>query len=157
MESVPVDIDAGQIVRWVMAEQAAVPLTFKTVARLTTEVREIPLQRKFHLGDEERQELSEVATIGSLEIAPAHPSEGWLLTVTVEDEIGPRVAAEAAPPETEREIDLGTFYSTFIRPDRGVASVVAEVEGPSARLHVARLLEMIERNRHAAPPPKKGS
>ncbi len=44
MESFPVDIDAEQIVRWVMAEQAAAPSTFKTTARRTTEVREIQLE-----------------------------------------------------------------------------------------------------------------
>lgn len=154
MESIPVDIDAGQIVRWVMKEQAAAPSTFKTVARLTAETREIPPRREFHLGDEEREELSEVAMIGTLEVAPANRSEGWLLTVTVEDEVGPRIAAEEVSPETERQIDLGTFYSMFIRPDRGIASVVAEVEGSSARVHVTRLLKMIEQDRHAGLPPK---
>ena len=94
MESFPVDIDAEQIVRWIIAEQAAAPSTFKTTARRTTEVREIPARREFHLGDEEREDLSEVATIATLEIAPAHASDGWLLTVTVEDEIGPRVSGE---------------------------------------------------------------
>ena len=40
MESFPVDIDAEQIVRWVMAEQAAAPSTFKTTARRVTEAAE---------------------------------------------------------------------------------------------------------------------
>ena len=91
MESFPVNIDAEQVVRWIMAEQAAAPSTFKTTATRTTEVREIPERREYHLGDEEREDLSEVATLATLEIAPAHAGEGWLLTVTVEDEIGPRV------------------------------------------------------------------
>jgi len=150
MESFPVDIDAAQIVRWIMAEQAAAPSTFKTTARRTAEVREIPARREYHLGDEEREELSEVATVATLEIAPRHAAEGWLLTVTVEDEIGPRVAGEEAAAEMEQQIDIGTFYSTFMRPGRGTASVVAEVDGPSARDHVTRLLDLIERNRHAA-------
>ncbi|MGA8650680.1 MAG: hypothetical protein WB677_08660 [Xanthobacteraceae bacterium] len=94
MESFPVDIDVEQIVRWIMAEKAAAPATFKTTARRATEVREIPQRREFHLGDEEREDLSEVATIATLEIAPAHPGDGWLMTVTVEDEIGPRVSGE---------------------------------------------------------------
>ena len=149
MESFPVDIDAEQIVRWVMAEQAAAPSTFKTTARRMTEVREIPARREYHLGDEEREDLSEVATIATLEIAPAHAGDGWLLTVTVEDEIGPRVSGEGAAAEAEQQIDLGTFYSTFIRPERGTANVVAEVDSPSARASVTRLLSSIERNRHA--------
>ncbi len=146
MESFPVDIDARQIVRWVMAAQAAAPSTFKTSARRTTEVRGIPQRSEFHLGDEEREDLSEVATIGTLEIAPAHGSDGWLLTVTVEDEIGPRVAVEETAPEAEQQIDLGTFYSAFIRPERGTANVIAEVDGPAARAKVTRLLNSIERN-----------
>ena len=149
MESVPVDVDAEQIVRWIIAEQAATPATFKTTARRMVEVREIPERREFHLGDEEREELSEVATIATLEVAPAHPSDGWHLTVTVEDEIGPRVSGEEAAPETEQQIDLGTFYSTFIRPGRGTANVVAEVDSPSARRSLTRLLNMSERNQHA--------
>jgi len=153
MESFPVDIDAGQIVRWIMAEQAAAPHTFRTNARRSTEVREIPERREFHLGDEEREELSEVATIATLEIAPAHPSDGWLLTVTVEDEIGPRVSGEGAAAETEQQIDIGTFYSTFIRPERGTANVVAEVDSPSARRNLTRLLNTMERNQHALQPP----
>jgi hypothetical protein len=149
MERFPVDIDAEQIVRWVMAELAAAPSTFKTTARRVTEVREIPARREYHLGDEEREDLSEVATLATLEIAPAHAAEGWLLTVAVEDEIGPRVSGEGAATETERQIDIGTFYNTFIRPSRGIANVVAEVEGPSARPSLSRLLDAIERNRHA--------
>jgi|GEM_PF-5478907 len=46
MESFPVDTDAVQIVRWIMAEQTATPSAFKTTTRRTTEVREIPAQRK---------------------------------------------------------------------------------------------------------------
>jgi len=150
MERFPVDIDAAQVIRWIMAEQAAKPATFKTTATRTTDVREIPQRREFHLGDEEREDLSEVATIATLEIAPAHPSEGaWLLTVTVEDEIGPRVVGEETAVSAERQIDLGTFYNMFIRPDRGTASVVAEVDSPAARKSVTRLLDAIERNQHA--------
>jgi hypothetical protein len=146
MESFPVDLDARQIVRWVMAKQAVSPVMFKTAARRMTEVRRIPEQSEFHLGDEEREDLSEVADIGTLEIAPAHASDGWLLTVTVEDEIGPRLSGAEPSPEAEQQIDLGTFYNTFIRPERGTANVVAAVEGPAARAKVTRLLDSIERN-----------
>ena len=151
MESFPVDIDAEQIVCWIIAEQAVTPSPFKTTARRTVEVREIPERREFHLGDEEREELSEVATIATLEVAPAHASDGWLLTVTVEDEIGPRVSGGERAAETEQQIDLGTFYNTFIRPGRGTANVVAEVDSVSARRSLSRLLSAIERNQHAVP------
>lgn len=155
MESFPVDIDAGQIVRWIMAEQATAPSAFKTTARRVTETREIPARQEYHLGDEEHEDLSEVATIATLEVAPAH-AEGWLLTVTIEDEIGPRISAEGMAAEAEQQIDIGTFYSAFIRPERGAANVVVEVESPSGRANVKRLLDAIESNRHAfASPPTK--
>jgi len=146
MESFPIDLDARQIVRWVMTKQAASPSMFRTSARRAIEARTIPERSEFHLGDEEREDLSEVANIGTLEIAPAHASDGWLLTVTVEDEIGPRFSGAEPSPEAEQQIDLGTFYNTFIRPERGTANVVAAVEGPAARAKVTRLLNSIERN-----------
>jgi len=152
VERFPVDVDPDQIVRWIMAEHKAAPLSLKTSARRVTAVQEIPARSEYHLGDEERADLSEVATIATLEIAPAREHDGWLLTVTVEDEIGPRVSAEGAGVEAEQQIDVGTFYKEYIRPGRGVANVVAEVESPSAKLHVSRLLDSIERNLHPIEP-----
>ena len=93
------------------------------------------------MGDEEREDLSEIATIATLEIAPIHASDGWLLTVAVEDEAGP-------PGEGEEKIDLATFYSKFIRPERGISNVVAEVENAQAKARMTRLLHAIDRNRH---------
>ena len=90
MEPFPVDIDPKQIVHWVIAEHRVSPSSLKIVARRTAEVRQIPARADFHLGDEEREDLSEVATVATLEITPAHPSDGWLMTIAVEDEIGPR-------------------------------------------------------------------
>ena len=148
MESFAVDIDPGQLVRWVMAERETPPSSLKTMARRVTEVREIPARREYHLGDQEREDLNEVATVATLEVAPAHGHEAWLLTVTVEDEVGPRPVGEGASIEEEQQIDLGTFYNEFIRGGRGIATVVAQAEGPAGRLNVTRLLATIERNRH---------
>ena len=146
METYPVDIEPEQIVRWVMAERQAAPSALRTRARRSTEVRDIPVRSEFHLGDEEREDLSEVATIATLEIAPFNASDGWRLTVVVEDEAGPRVIGETAG--SEEGIDLGTFYKEFIRPGRGTSTVVAEVENPAAKARVTRLLGKIERNIH---------
>jgi len=150
METYPVDIDPAQIVRWVKAESETAPSTFKIAARRSREVREIPVRSELHLGDEEREDLSEIATVATLEIAPRNASEGWLLRVVVEDEIGPRIAEGAVSGGEEQQIDLGTFYNEFIRPGRGSANVVAEVDGPEATAHVSRLLGTIEKNRHSS-------
>jgi len=149
METYPVDIDPGQVTRWVKAECEAAPASLRVTARRSREVREIPLRQEAHLGDEERQDLTEIETIATLEIAPLHAGEGWRLSVVVEDEAGPRMSAGSEGGGTEQRIDLGTFDKEFIRSGRGIASVIAEVENESAREHVTRLVRAIETNRHA--------
>lgn len=148
METYPVDIDPAQVVRWVKAECEAAPSSLRVTARRSREVREIPLRKESHLGDEERQNLTEIDTIATLEIAPLHASEGWRLSVVVEDEAGPRMSEGGESETTEQRIDLGTFDKDFIRPGRGIANVIAEVESESAKVHVSRLVSAIETNRH---------
>lgn len=149
METYPVDIDPDQVVRWVKAECEAAPSSLRVAARRSREVREILLRQEAHLGDEERQDLTEIDTIATLEIAPWHAGEGWRLSVVVEDEAGPRISEGSESGATEQQIDLGTFYKEFIRPGRGIANVIAEVENESAKAHVTRLVSAIETNRHA--------
>jgi hypothetical protein len=148
MQSYPLDIDPVQVVRWIMEEQRAAPARFRILARRGTEVRDIPLRHELHLGDEEREDLSEVDTIATLEIAPAHAGEGWLLTVLVEDEAGPRLPDKGALAEGEEQIDLRAFYNEFIRAGRGVANVVAEAEDEAAEARIEQLVSNIEENRH---------
>lgn len=149
MQTYPVEIDPDQVVRWAVAENRVAPDSLRFGAWLTTETREIPVRRELHLGDEEREDLSETATIATLEIGPMHANEGWTLKVIVEDETGPPLSETETAIGGERKIDLGVFYKEFIRPGRGIASVVAEAEGPAAKAHVTRLLKVIEMNRHA--------
>ena len=154
MEPFPVDIDPKQIVHWVIAEHRLSPSSLKTLARRTTEVRQIPARADLHLGDEEREDLSEVATVATLEITPAHPSDGWRMTVTVEDEIGPRGPGRGTMVEDEQEIDLETFNSLFIRPERGTATAVAQADNAAAEARLSRLIASIETNRHGPGVPK---
>ena len=162
METYPIDIDPGQVLRWLKAESEAAPGTFRISARRRQEVRELPAEDQGHLGDVEREDLSEVATVATLEFAPLHVHEGWQLKVIVEDELGPRVVG-ATGVEGEQAIDLATFYGEYIRPGRGIANVVADVESPAARHRLNRLLAEIEKNRHvpdgaesSAAKPRKG-
>jgi len=148
MEPFPVDIDPKQIVRWVLAEHRVSPSSLKALVRRTTEVRPIPARADLHLGDEEREDLSEIATIATLEITPGHPSEGWRMTVTVEDEIGPRGPGRGLNVADDEQIDLETFNSLFIRPERGTATVVAEADDAAAEPRLSSLLASIETDRH---------
>jgi hypothetical protein len=109
-------------------------------------VREVPPQRELHVGVEEREDLSEIATIATLEIAPAHAADGWLLRVIIEDEIGPTISEMTSA--AEQKIDLGTFYHEFIRPGRGSANITAEVEGPAAKARLDYLLQTVEKDSH---------
>jgi len=149
METYPLDIDPAQVLRWLKQESEIAPSELRIAARRAQEVRQLPTTREAHLGDEEREDLSEVATIATLEIAPVHASEGWQLTVVVEDELGPRMLNGSAG-DGEQAIDLGTFEREFIRRGRGIANVFAEVEGPAARARLNRLLGAIEKGRHVA-------
>jgi hypothetical protein len=143
----PIDIEPEQIVRWLVAEQKGTPSLFRFDARRGFEVRNIPERAKYHLGDEEREDLSEVTTIATLEVTPVHRGDGWTLMITVEDDTGPRPSGIEA---TEQQIDLGTFYHQFIRRGRGVTTVTAEVDGALAEQHLKELLDAILVNRHAA-------
>ncbi len=148
METYPVDIDAAQFVRWFKAEREAGASAFQITARRSSEVQEIPVQDELHLGDIEREDLSEVVTIATLDIAPLHVSEGWRLSVVVEDDVGPRISERKMGEEEEQQIDLRTFYEEFIRPGRGSANVIAEVENSAAEARLRPLLKAIEENRH---------
>jgi hypothetical protein len=144
----PIDIEPEQIVRWLVAEQEATPSLFRFDARRAVELRDISPRPEYHLGDEEREDLSEVDTVATLEVTPTHASDGWSLKVTVEDEAGPRVAAGESSTAPEQQIDLGTFYHQFIRSGRGIATATAEVQDSAAERHLNQLLGAILVNRH---------
>lgn len=134
MDSYPVDADPEQVVRWLMVERQKGSVGLQIIARRINEVQEIENRPEFRLGDEEREDLSDKATIATLEISPAHASEGWRLIMSVEDEFRPSAPDEdSEEAEKEEPIDLDTFYLDFIRPRCGTANVMAEVEGPEGR------------------------
>jgi hypothetical protein len=145
MDSYPVDLEPEQVVRWLLAEQAAGSLQLRLNAQRSAEIHEIPARPELHLGDEEREDLSELATIATLEVAPLRASDGWRLIIVVEDE-GPRVLESRFG--TEQSIDLNTFYRAFLRPGRGTASLTAEVEGRDGKARLSGFLRAIETNAH---------
>jgi len=151
METYPVDIDPGQLVHWLRVECDISPSIFQVTAKRTSVPQDLPIRREIHLGDIEREDLTEVETIATLNIAPAHASEGWLLSIVVEDELGPRLVDETPGGEAEQTIDLGTFVKQFIHSGRGTASVTAEVQDAAAKTRLTKLIHAIETNRHAAP------
>jgi hypothetical protein len=150
MESYSLDIEPRQIVRWIMAERRAAPSKYRITVSRAVETEALPERKELRLGDEERETLTETATVATLQIAPAHRSDGWLLTVVVEDEVGPSAFEESERIEDEQEIDLDVFNEEFIRPGRGSASVYAQAEGPAGKARITRLIDNIERDHHAS-------
>jgi hypothetical protein len=150
METYPIEIEPEQMVDWIMPESRVSPSEFEVSARRTIEPRELPTSKELRLGEEEREDLSEIAAVGTLQIAPAHSGGGWRLTVVVEDEFGPRIFDESQATEEEQEIDVAAFYDLFIRPSRGNASAIIEVDSPAANARVSRLLVDIEMDRYAS-------
>ena len=148
MQTISIDIDPGQLVHWLEVECAISPSTLKITASRSRSAADIPVRSELHLGDAEREDLSEVATIGALEITPAHDSGGWKLTVIVEDEVGPRLLDGGAGDWPEQAIDLGTF-----RSGRGTANVFAEVQDAAAVDRVQQLISTIEADRHPSSTP----
>jgi hypothetical protein len=153
VDTYPVEVDPAQLVRWLRIEHDATPNAFRVTARRATEVEELPVREELHLGDAEREDLAEVATLATLDIEPANAAEGWQLTVVVEDEIGPRFLGAGAQ---DQQIDLGTFYGEFVRPERGSMTVSARVADAAAGARLARLLQDVETNRHAAGAARRG-
>jgi hypothetical protein len=144
----PIDIEPQQIVRWLVAEQKASPSLFRFDARRANEVRDIPPRPEYRLGDDEREDLNEVDTIATLEVRPAHASEGWTLTVSVEDEAGPRLINEEGGDGLEQPMDLATFYRRFIRSGRGIATATGEIENAAGERRLKELLDAVLVNRH---------
>jgi hypothetical protein len=146
----PIDIDPEQIVRWLLAEQRATPSLFRFDARRVSEVCNIPSRAEYHLGDVEREDLSEVDTVATLEVRPAHSSD-WTLTVSVEDEAGPRAnGKEGSGGNLEQQTDLASFYHHFIHPGRGIATATAEAGNEAGERHLKELLDAILVDRHPA-------
>jgi hypothetical protein len=146
MQSYPLDVDPEQLIRWIMTERAAKPSRFKLAANRVAEDREIPLRKEFRLGDEVREDVSDVATVATLELAPAQ-DEGWSVMVVVEDDIGPQFTDDASQ-ESEEELDLETFFEEFIRPGRGTTTIVAKAQTPAAKERLSFLLADVVRDRH---------
>jgi hypothetical protein len=147
--TIPIDIDAGQVARWAVAEQRRGEAPFRLSASVREESRGLTAPPGSRLGEDDREDLDEVAIMATLELAPLHASDGWRLIVTVEDEAGPRILARGESDVSDFEIAPATFLREFIEPERGVASVSAEVESREARARLEKLIEAIETNRHS--------
>lgn len=151
MRSYTLEIDPEQLVFWTRAELAQRPSRLKTWASCGREVRKFEKRPEFLIGDAQEEDLNEVATVASLEIRPENAKEGWSISVLVEDEPGMSIWDEDVE-DGEEEIDLETFYNTFLQPGRGTVYVTALVKDAAAQARATRFLGDVLNDRHRGAP-----
>lgn len=148
METYPVDVDAEQVVLWLLDEQRL--HAFDLLVRTTRSYQRSALgeSEDSRLGDTEREDLGENFEVGLVEVMPRHKPSLWTVRIRVTDDIGPGLPDEEPVPPGEEEIDLPTFYDEFIKADRGLGEVSAEVEGPGAKGSLTHVLNAMRQNLH---------
>ena len=148
MEPFPIDIEAKQIVRWLLDEERIQAFGLLVSATRSYQRAELEAGEQGRLDEAEREELSEISEVGLLEVTPRKEPSRWTLRIRVADDIGPRLPDDEPVPTGDEEIDLATFYEEFIAADRGLAEVSVETENAGARADLSRLIEAILKDRH---------
>ncbi len=148
VEPVPVDLEAKQIVRWLLEERRSGTFDLLVSATRSYESAELSASEAGRIGEAEREELSEINEVGLLEVMPRKVPSRFTLRIRVVDDIGPRMPEDEEVPAEEEEIDLETFNEEFIAKDRGLVEVSAEAQDRAARAALMRLIEAIVTNRH---------
>ncbi len=148
VEQVPVDLEAKQIVRWLVEEQRAGAFDLLVTATRSYERTELSASEAGSIGEAEREEISEINEVGLLEVLPRKGPSRFALRVRVVDDIGPRMPDDEPVPAEDEEIDLETFNEEFIAADRGLVEVSAEAHDRAGRAELARLINAIMTNRH---------
>ena len=151
MQTYPIDVEPEQIVDWIMAESRVAPSEFRVSARRVIEARELPTRKEFRLGEEERDDLSEIAAVGTLQIAPTHAADGWLLTIVVEDELGPRIldkfgSSRRGAGDRPRHLLRFVHWPSAGKCERPLQRWRAQ----NSAKRLTRLLEDIEMDRHGS-------
>ncbi len=148
MEPFPVDVEAKQIVRWLLEEERIAAFDLLVNATRSYEREELTPGEEGQVGEAEGEELSEINEVGLLEVLPRKEPSRWTLRIRVTDDIGPRMPDDEPVPAEDEEIDLATFNEEFLVADRGLAEVSAEAEDRAARVELTRLIAAIVENRH---------
>ncbi len=149
METYPVDLEASQIVRWLMEEQSRGTLQLNVTATRSFVVEAFE-KADFDQMGEDAADLNDVLAVGTLEVRPPNGKNGWVLRIRVEDRIGPRLPEDEDAPDGEEEIDLQTFEADFIKPDPDAAEVSLDVENAQGKASFTRLFNHMLRNEHTA-------
>ena len=148
MEPIQVDVEARQIVRWLLAEERVKAFDLLLNVTRSFERAELTAGEEGHMGDAEGEELSEINEVGMLEVLSRKEPSRWTLRIRVVDDIGPRMPDDEPVPAEDEEIDLETFNEEFIVADRGFTEVSAEAQDRAASADLARLIDAIVTDCH---------
>jgi len=142
-----IDVDAGQIVHWLMDDLAAGKQSRLDI-RATREYAAEPVADPEQAGLGEDEEAAVLTTVGRLEVRPAGGEPAWVMRLRVDDVLGPHLPDDESVPEDPEEIDIEAFFENFVVPDRGTFYASVEVETPEAKQALDRLLAEMITDRH---------
>jgi hypothetical protein len=146
----PVDIAAEQVVRWLLEEQRSGYLPVEVRANRQYVIEPLERPEDVRLDKEDDADLGDVLAVGILEVFPPPGRNGWVLSIRMEDPLGPRMPDDESVPEGEEEIDLETFEADFISSGRATEDMTLDAETAEARAHFEALFADLLRDRHAA-------
>jgi hypothetical protein len=149
VETYPIDLEASQIVRWLIDEQRRGTLQFNVAATRSYVVEAFERADLAQMG-EDAADLNDVLAIATLEVRSAGGKNSWVLRIRVEDRVGPRLPEDEDAPDGEEDIDLQTFEADFIKPDPDAAEVTLEAENAHAKANFTKLFNHMLRNEHGA-------
>lgn len=147
MTEYPLDLDAGQIVHWLMDESSAMRRK-KLDVRATREYATEPVAHPGEVGVGEDEEVATLTTVGVLEVRPLDAAHSWIMRMRVDDVVGSHLPEDESVPEDAEEIDLEAFYRDFIAPDTGTAFVSLSAETAQGKGAFDRLHAQIVADRH---------
>lgn len=150
METYPLDLEASQIVRWLIEERRRGTLNLNVAATRSYVAEDFEDADFARISDADVTDLNDVLAVGLLEVRPQNGESGWVLKIRIVDRVGPRLPEDEDAPEGEEDIDLETFQADFIAPDPNAAEVFLEAENEEAQARFTELFDHMIRNRHPA-------
>jgi hypothetical protein len=144
------DVAGDQIVHWLKEElKAGRPRVRYRATRDFVPDADPDLAPEYEaagLGPED--DTSSLITVGVLEITPVDSVDGWTLSVSIEDVVGPHVPEDDSVSGYPEEIDLDDFQEQFANSDSGTETVTLSAETDEAKRHFDRLFADLVRDRH---------
>jgi hypothetical protein len=147
MHRYPTDFDPRRLTEWLLDEGHVRQFDLEVRATRSFDARNMSSADTEGLGDSDIEDVRDISEIGILEVAPRRAANKWILRIRVEDDIGPRVPEdESVSDNEEEELDLDGFYADFIRDDRGLIELTAEIENSASRSDLDQLLREITKS-----------